>query len=35
MHDEAATREVPLTQLPFSKLCPGKAALDKLMDSFR
>ena len=35
MHDEAATRDVPLTRVPFEKLCPGKAALDKLMDNFR
>jgi 2-oxoglutarate ferredoxin oxidoreductase subunit beta len=35
MHDEAATRDIPLTQVPFDKLCPGKSALDKLMENFR
>jgi 2-oxoglutarate/2-oxoacid ferredoxin oxidoreductase subunit beta len=35
MHDESGTTDVPLTQMPFEKLCPGKAALDKLMDDFR
>ena len=35
MHAEAATRDVPLTTVPFAKLCPGKAALDKLMENFR
>ncbi|MFO0761794.1 MAG: 2-oxoacid:ferredoxin oxidoreductase subunit beta [Byssovorax sp.] len=35
MHDEAATRSVPMTQIEYEKLCPGSAALDKLMNDFR
>jgi len=35
MHDVNGTTEVPLSQLPFEKLCPGKAALDELQSSFR
>jgi 2-oxoglutarate ferredoxin oxidoreductase subunit beta len=35
MHDEAQMRSVPLTQVEYDKLCPGKAALDKLMNDFR
>jgi 2-oxoglutarate ferredoxin oxidoreductase subunit beta len=35
MHDEGATTGMPLTRVPFSKLCPGKVALDKLMEDFR
>jgi 2-oxoglutarate ferredoxin oxidoreductase subunit beta len=35
MHEESRTRDVPLTKVPYSKLCPGKAALDKLMEDFR
>ncbi len=35
MHDLSGTTDVPLTQLPFEKLCPGKAALDELQRSFR
>jgi 2-oxoglutarate ferredoxin oxidoreductase subunit beta len=35
MHDVNGTTEVPLAQLPFEKLCPGKAALDDLQSSFR
>ena len=35
MHDELATCEGPLTQVPYVSLCPGKAALDKLMEDYR
>jgi 2-oxoglutarate ferredoxin oxidoreductase subunit beta len=35
MHDTSKTTEVPLTKLPFEKLCPGKAALDELQKEFR
>ena len=35
MHDEARTRAVPLNQVPFAELCPGKGALDALMDAYR
>jgi 2-oxoglutarate ferredoxin oxidoreductase subunit beta len=35
MHDEAATRPIPLTQVGYEKLCPGSKALDKLMENFR
>ncbi len=35
MHDVAGTTDVPLSQLPYEKLCPGKTALDELQKSFR
>jgi 2-oxoglutarate ferredoxin oxidoreductase subunit beta len=35
MHDTSQTTDVPLSQLPFEKLCPGRAALDELQKSFR
>jgi 2-oxoglutarate ferredoxin oxidoreductase subunit beta len=35
MHAMNNTTDVPLTQLPFDKLCPGSAALDALMEDFR
>ena len=35
MHDISGTTDVPLSQLPFEKLCPGSAALDELQKSFR
>jgi 2-oxoglutarate ferredoxin oxidoreductase subunit beta len=35
MHAINNTTDVPLSQLPYEKLCPGSAALDKLMDEFR
>jgi 2-oxoglutarate ferredoxin oxidoreductase subunit beta len=35
MHDMNATPDVPLTRVPFEKLCPGSAALDKLQEAFR
>ena len=35
MHQEAKTVDVPLTEVPFEELCPGSAALDKLMSSYR
>ncbi len=35
MHDICGTTEVPLSQIPFEKLCPGSAALDELQKTFR
>lgn len=35
MHDVLRTPATPLVDLPFESLCPGKAALDKLMDRYR
>jgi 2-oxoglutarate/2-oxoacid ferredoxin oxidoreductase subunit beta len=35
MHDISGTTDVPLSQVPFEKLCPGSAALDELQKSFR
>lgn len=35
MHEEARTRDVPLNRVPFEKLCPGRAALEALMEDFR
>jgi 2-oxoglutarate/2-oxoacid ferredoxin oxidoreductase subunit beta len=35
MHEANATTEVPLSEVPFAKLCPGKAALEKLQDAYR
>jgi 2-oxoglutarate ferredoxin oxidoreductase subunit beta len=35
MHDIAGTTDVPLVNVPFEKLCPGRAALDELQKSFR
>jgi 2-oxoglutarate ferredoxin oxidoreductase subunit beta len=35
MHDLSGTTDVPLSQVPFEKLCPGSAALDELQKSFR
>ena len=35
MHELNATTDVPLSQVPYEKLCPGSAALDKLQEEFR
>jgi 2-oxoglutarate ferredoxin oxidoreductase subunit beta len=35
MHDTNKTTDVPLAQLPYEKLCPGRAALDELQSEFR
>ena len=35
MHALNDTTEVPLSQVPFEKLCPGSAALEKLQKAFR
>jgi 2-oxoglutarate ferredoxin oxidoreductase subunit beta len=35
MHDMMRTVQAPLVDLPFEDLCPGKAALDKLMERYR
>ena len=33
-HEMSQTTETPLTAIPYDKLCPGAAALDKLMEDF-
>ena len=35
MHETGGTVDGPLADLPYEELCPGAAALDKLMDRFR
>ncbi len=35
MHDGMKTTRAPLSQLPYEKLCPGSAALDKLQRAYR
>ena len=35
MHDGAKTVDTPLCQLPYTDLCPGNAALQKLQDLYR
>ena len=35
MHDYLRTPLTPLVDLPFEKLCPGSAAMDKLMERYR
>jgi len=35
MHKLNATTDVPLTRVPYEKLCPGSAALAKLQEDFR
>ncbi len=35
MHDGAKTVKTPLSRVPYAELCPGKAALDKLMQGYR
>jgi 2-oxoglutarate ferredoxin oxidoreductase subunit beta len=35
LHDMNRTVTTPLTQLPFAALCPGKAALETLMERYR
>ena len=35
MHEMSGTTDVPLAKVPFEKLCPGNAALDKLQQAFR
>jgi 2-oxoglutarate ferredoxin oxidoreductase subunit beta len=35
MHDGMRTVPRPLVDLPYEELCPGKSALDKLMDRYR
>jgi 2-oxoglutarate ferredoxin oxidoreductase subunit beta len=34
MHDVLRTVETPLVDLPFEKLCPGSAALERLMERY-
>jgi len=34
LHDMAQTSETPLSLLPYEKLCPGSAMLDKLQEDF-
>jgi len=35
MHELNDTTDTPLTQVPFEKLCPGSAILDKIQEAFR
>lgn len=35
LHELNNSSEVPLSQLPYEKLCPGAAELDRLQESFR
>jgi 2-oxoglutarate ferredoxin oxidoreductase subunit beta len=35
MHELNDTTDVPLARVPFEKLCPGSAALDKIQEAFR
>ena len=35
MHEMSNTSEIPLTQVPYEKLCPGADALDKLQEEYR
>jgi 2-oxoglutarate/2-oxoacid ferredoxin oxidoreductase subunit beta len=35
MHDVNRTVDRPLVEIPFKELCPGRAALDALMEEFR
>jgi 2-oxoglutarate/2-oxoacid ferredoxin oxidoreductase subunit beta len=35
LHEMNNTPEIPLTEVPFEKLCPGADALEKLQDEYR
>jgi 2-oxoglutarate ferredoxin oxidoreductase subunit beta len=35
MHELMRTVPTPLVDVPFEKLCPGKSAMDKLMERYR
>jgi len=35
VHDMNGTTDTPLAHVPYDKLCPGSAALDKLQEAFR
>jgi len=35
MHELNKTTELALTKVPYAKLCPGAAALDRLQEDFR
>jgi 2-oxoglutarate ferredoxin oxidoreductase subunit beta len=35
LHEMNRTVPTPLAELPFEALCPGSAALDKLMERYR
>ncbi|HEY2900209.1 MAG TPA: 2-oxoacid:ferredoxin oxidoreductase subunit beta [Polyangia bacterium] len=35
MHEMNKTPDAPLTQIPYEKLCPGSAALNKLLEEYR
>jgi 2-oxoglutarate ferredoxin oxidoreductase subunit beta len=35
MHEEAKTVDTPLSDIAYEELCPGSAALDKLMNAYR
>jgi 2-oxoglutarate/2-oxoacid ferredoxin oxidoreductase subunit beta len=35
MHESSGTVEMPLSELPFDKLCPGSAALERFQSAYR
>jgi hypothetical protein len=35
MHEAAKTVDRPLAQIPYSELCPGREALDRLQRAYR
>ncbi|MBV9295594.1 MAG: hypothetical protein JO145_08475, partial [Acidobacteriaceae bacterium] len=35
LHEMNRTSDVPMTKLPYEKLCPGAAELDRLQEEFR
>jgi 2-oxoglutarate ferredoxin oxidoreductase subunit beta len=35
MHEMSKTSDIALTKIPYQKLCPGSAALDRLQEDFR
>jgi 2-oxoglutarate ferredoxin oxidoreductase subunit beta len=35
LHEMSQTSDVALTKIPYEKLCPGAAALDRLQEDFR
>jgi 2-oxoglutarate/2-oxoacid ferredoxin oxidoreductase subunit beta len=34
LHEMNQTSEIPFARMPFEKLCPGAAALDRLQEEF-
>jgi 2-oxoglutarate ferredoxin oxidoreductase subunit beta len=35
MHEMSKTSDIALTKIPYQKLCPGSAALNRLQEDFR